>query len=282
MSDAARHPRILDLPRDEYGLATTRVALRRLQELLPEFLVDIVDNADADGLVVPLDGGVDAATAAALAVDAVGEENVLGLITPAGLTDEATASTAEAVAEMLGIEHRRLQLQPVLAAFQEVVGEAGGPADDLVATDNAVERFRTATAYYFANRRDALVVGPVDRTDRLLGAATKYGETGVDCFLFGDLYRTEVRALAEAMDLPVEMLDGAPRSAPHDPAPAATLDVGAETIDRALGLSVDEGRGATETADRLGIDRSVVVRLADWCAATRHKRHQPPKPSTNR
>ncbi|WP_459191897.1 NAD(+) synthase [Halosimplex sp. J119] len=281
MSDAARHPRILDLPRDDRGLATTQVALRRLGELLPEFLVDLVTDADAEGLVVPLDGGVDSAAAAALAVDAVGEEDVVGLITPAGLTDEATASTAEAVAEMLGIDHRRLQLQPVLAAFQEVVGEAGGPADDLVATDNAVERFRTATAYYVANRRHALVVGPVNRTDRLLGEATKYGETGVDCFLFGDLYRTEVRALAEAMDLPIEMLDGEPRNGTHDPTPAAQIDVDAETVDRALRLSVDEGRGATAVADRLGIDRSVVVRLADWCAATRHKRHQPPKPSTN-
>ncbi|WP_436909138.1 NAD(+) synthase [Halosimplex marinum] len=282
MSDAARHPRVLDLPRDETGLATTTVALRRLQELLPEFLVDQVDDADAEGLVVPLDGGVATATAAALAVDAVGAGDVLGLAMPAGLTDEATARTAETVAEMLGIDHRRLQLQPVVGAFQEMVGDAGGPADDLVATDNAVERFRTATAYYFANRRDALVVGPVDRTARLLGSSTKYGETGVDCFLFGDLYRTEVRALAGAMDLPVEMLSEAERASPGDATDADRLDVDAETVDRALRLHVDEGREPRAVADRLGIDRSVVTRLKEWCAATRHKRHMPPKPSTNR
>lgn len=281
MSDAARHPRVLDLPRDETGLATTTVALRRLQELLPEFLVDLVRDADAEGLVVPLDGGVATATAAALAVDAVGADDVLGLTMPAGLTDEATARTAETVAEMLGIDHRRLQLQPVVAAFQETVGDADGPADDLVATDNAVERFRTATTYYFANRREALVVGPVDRTARLLGSATKYGETGVDCFLFGDLYRTEVRALAAAMDLPVDML-ATERAPPGDATDAARLDVDAETVDRALRLHVDEGREPRAVADRLGIDRSVLARLTEWCAATRHKRHMPPKPSTNR
>jgi len=281
VSDAARHPRVLDLPRDETGLATTTVALRRLQELLPEFLVDLVRDADAEGLVVPLDGGVATATAAALAVDAVGADDVLGLTMPAGLTDEATARTAETVAEMLGIDHRRLQLQPVVAAFQETVGDADGPADDLVATDNAVERFRTATTYYFANRREALVVGPVDRTARLLGSATKYGETGVDCFLFGDLYRTEVRALAAAMDLPVDML-ATERAPPGDATDAARLDVDAETVDRALRLHVDEGREPRAVADRLGIDRSVLARLTEWCAATRHKRHMPPKPSTNR
>jgi len=282
VSDAARHPRVLDLPRDETGLATTTVALRRLQELLPEFLVDLVTDADAQGLVVPLDGGVATATAAALAVDAVGAEDVLALTMPAGLTDEATARTAETVAEMLGVDHRRLQLQPVVAAFQETVGDAGGPADDMVATDNAVERFRTATIYYFANRRESLVVGPVDRTARLLGSATKYGETGVDCFLFGDLYWTEVRALAAAMDLPVDMLEGVERAPPHDSTDADRLDVDVETVDRALRLHVDEGREPRAVADRLGTDRSVVTRLKEWCATTRHKRHMPPKPSTNR
>ncbi|WP_232343070.1 NAD(+) synthase [Halosimplex litoreum] len=282
MSDAARHPRVLDLPRDETGLATTTVALRRLQELLPEFLVDRVTDADAEGLVVPLDGGVATATAVALAVDAVGAEDVLALTMPAGLTDEATARTAETVAEMLGVDHRRLQLQPVVAAFQETVGDAGGPADDIVATDNAVERFRTATTYYFANRRESLVVGPVDRTARLLGSATKYGETGVDCFLFGDLYWTEVHALAAAMDLPVDLLGGAERAPPHDSTDADRLDVDVETVDRALRLHVDEGREPRAVADRLGIDRSVVTRLKEWCATTRHKRHMPPKPSTNR
>ena len=273
---------MLDLPRDETGLATTRVALRRLQELLPEFLRDLVTDAEATGLVVPLDGGVDSAAAAAIAVDAVGAEDVVALTMPAGLADEATTRTAEAVAEMLDVEHRRLQLRPLVRAFQEVVGESGGPADDLVATDNAVARFRTATTYYVANRRDALVVGPVNRTDRLLGSARKYGETGVDCFLFGDCYRTEVRALAEAMDLPVELLDSGPGPGPERSDDADRLGIPVESIDRALRLHVDEGRDASTVADRLGIDRSVVTRLAEWCAATRHKRHQPPKPSTNR
>lgn len=282
MSDAASHPRLLDLPRDETGLATTRVALRRLQELLPEFLRDLVSEAEATGLVVPLDGGVASAAAAALAVDAVGAEDVVAVTMPAGLADEATTRTAEAVAEMLDVEHRRLQLQPLVRAFQEVVGESGGPADDLVATDNAVARFRTATTYYVANRRDALVVGPVTRTDRLLGSARKYGETGVDCFLFGDCYRTEVRALAEALDLPVDLLDSGPAPGSERTGDPQRLGVAAETVDRALRLHIDEGRGPSAVADRLGVDRSVVTRLAAWCDATRHKRHQPPKPSTNR
>lgn len=280
MSDAARHPRILDLPRDETGLATTAAAQRRLQELLPVFLGDLTEKADADGLIVPLDGGVETAVAAALAVDAAGADAVHGLVMPAGLTDEATARTAETVAEMLDVDCRRLQLQPVVAAFQETIGATGQPADDVHAMDNAVARFRTATTYYVANRENALVVGPVDRTDRLLGTATKYGETGADCFPFGDCYRTEVRALAAAMDLPVGMLDGGPRVAHHEPTDAERLGVDPETVDRALRLHVDEGRDATAVADRLGIDRVVVTRLADWCRATRHKRHQPPKPST--
>lgn len=282
VNEPASHPRVLDLPRDETGLATTAAALRRLQELLPEFLVDLVDDAGADGLVVPLDGGVETATAAALAVEAVGADDVTGLVMPAVLSDEATARAAEATAEMLAVEHRRLQLQPVVAAFQEMVGAAGGPADDLAVTENAIDRFRTVTTYYVANRQSALVVGPVNRTDRLLGSVTKYGETGVDCFLFGDLYRTEVCALAGAMDLPVGLLTTTPRGSPHESDHASRLGVDTEAVDRALRLYVDEQTSPESVADRLDIGLAVVERLSDWCAATRHKRHTPPKPSTHR
>lgn len=283
MSDAATHPRILDLPRDEGGLATTAVARRRLQELLPAFLSDLVADAGAEGLVVALDGGVETTVAAALAVDAVGPERVTGLVMPAGLTDEATARTAETVADVLDVDYRRLQLRPLVAAFQEAVGESGQPADDPVATGNAVERFRTAAAYYVANRTDSLVVGSVNRTDRLTGTVTKYGETGVDCYLFGDLYRTEVRALGQAMDVPSGLLDDPPGpDVPTVETPAERLGVSPRTLDRLLRMLVGESVDREEIAAELQVDTDLVARVAAWCSETRHKRHQPPKPSTYR
>jgi len=93
VSDATTHPRILELPREETGLATSKPAVRRIQQLLPAFLEDCVADASADGLVVRLDGSVETAVAAALAVDAVGADRVTGLVMPVQLNDEAPART---------------------------------------------------------------------------------------------------------------------------------------------------------------------------------------------
>nr|WP_245852966.1 NAD(+) synthase [Natrinema ejinorense] len=272
---------LADLPRSSDGLATTDDALARLRERLPRFLEERVADAGADRLVVSLDGGVETALAATFAVEAVGQDRVTGLVMPAFLSHEAVSRNAEAIATALGIEHRRMQLQPVLAAFQETVGGSDGPADDLVATNNALSRLRMACAYYVANTTNALVVGTVNRTQSLLGSVTKHGETGADCLLFGDLYRTEVEALARAVGIPEELTVETSGSPLHPgESPATELDVDPETVDRILRCRIDEGVDAAVVAERAGVDVKLIERLETWSERTSHKRCRPVRPST--
>lgn len=280
MSEASNHPRILELPRDDAGLATTPRARRRLGELLPEFLRDRVADADAERVVVTLDGGVDSTVTAAMAADALGPERVYGLVMPVHKSHEVAARDAESVASILGVEHRRCHVQPILAAFQGAVGPAFDGAEDVVALGNAAERLRMACAYYVANTASGVVVSSVNRTDRLLGTVAKYGRNGADCHLLGDLYRTEVRSLARGLDLPEDFVERRPwqgfETADRD---AEELGLEPRTLDRLLRLRVDEHYSTPAVAERLDVDPAVVRRAMDWCAATRHKRHQPPKPS---
>lgn len=220
-----------------------------------------------------LDGGLETTLAATFAVDAIGADRVTGLVMPAFMSDEATARNAEAVASALEIEYDRLQLQPVVTAFQDAVAGSEGPADDVIATNNALSRLRMAAAYYVANTTDGLVVGTINRTEYLLGAVTKHGDTGADCLLFGDLYGTEVDALARELDVPEDLtVDSSPPSFPADRSSGLDLDLSTETIDRILRLHVDEGVEAAVVADQVDVELATVERLAEWCATTRHKR----------
>jgi NAD+ synthase len=274
------HPRVLELPRDDDGLATTPQARRRLQELLPAFLADLCEDAGAERLVVRLDGGVDAAVAATLAADAVGPERVVGLVMPVHKSHEVAAREAEAFASTLGIDARRCNIRPVLGAFRDVLGTVAEDPEDVVALASAQERVRMACAYYLSNTEDGLVVGTVNRTDRLLGTVAKYGDSGADCQLLGDLYGTEVRALARGLDLPEALTGDSPRGGfDAGVRDGADLDVDDRTLDRVLRLCIDEGYGPAATADRVGVDPRVVQRVLRWCHSTRHKRHAPPKPS---
>ena len=69
------------------------------------------------------------------------------------------------------------------------------PRDEqrLATTPEARRRSTELLPTFLANTENALVVGSVTPTDRLLGTVTTYGDTGTDCHLLGDLYRTEVQ-----------------------------------------------------------------------------------------
>ena len=154
------------------------------------------------------------------------------------------------------------------------------PRDEqrLATTPEARRRSTELLPTFLANTENALVVGSVTRTDRLLGTVTTYGDTGTDCHLLGDLYRTEVSALAGGPTVPDELTADSPRGGFE-----AGLDgvAGLSLDDRTLRPCIDEGCSPGATADRLGVDPTVVRRVLRWCRTTRHKRHCPPDPSMN-
>jgi NAD+ synthase len=245
-----------------------------------EFLADVVADAGAQRAVLALDGGLGSTVVATLAADALGPDAVTGLVMPAYLTHADAAQEAELVADVLGVEHTRVQLTPLLAAFQSALESSPGATDDLVATESALSRLRTACLYYVANVTNGVVLGTADRTALFTGTVVKHGDTGVDCLPVGDLYRTEVRALASVLDLP-EPTEADPVGAEGmGAAPARDGAALTDTErDQTLHGLVDRGESPATVADRLTLPREAVDRVATWCAETAHKRRVPPTPA---
>ncbi|MFC7175923.1 NAD(+) synthase [Halosegnis marinus] len=244
------------------------------------FVETAVAEADAERAVVALDGGVESAVVATLAADALGPDRVTALVMPAHLSSEAPARDAEAVAAGLGLEAERVHLGPMLAAFREVMGETGAPADDVVAVSNALSRFRMACAYYLANTSNGVVFGTATRTDRLLGAVAKHGDVGADFLPLGDRYYTEVRALAHELALPDAVVAGPRGGFAVGPTDAETLGVPERTLDELLVALVDADLSPAAAAERAGVSVEAAERVASWRAATAHKRRLPPTPAT--
>jgi NAD+ synthase len=102
----------------------------------------------------------------------------------------------------------------------------------------------------------------------------------VDLSLFGDLYRTEIEALADALAVPSNLLDQSSCLMEHTGATdAAELGIDQRDLDSILHFAIDRGCSASTVADKVGVGESVVERTIQWCASTRHKRHTPPEPS---
>ena len=178
--------------------------------------MDIVDHiaawmeeylwgAGADGFVIGLSGGVDSATAAALAVRAVGADRVLGVLLPCHSIPE-DAALGQQVADTFSI---RTVTADLTATF-DLLMVALPPSEHHLAMANIKPRLRMTALYYLAQSNNNLVLGSGNKTEIAVGYATKYGDTGVDLFPLGELYKTQVWELARELGVPHEVVDRPP------------------------------------------------------------------------
>lgn len=260
------------------GFASRPEELDAIADGITDFLSEHVSAGGRSGVVVEIGGGLNAAVATMLAVDALGADRVFGLVLPAYMSTEADALTAELVAEGLGIEYARVQLLPFVHLFRELsLPESDDPvgAD---ATAKAVDRMRMACARYVADARDRDVLGTEDRTEWLLGTVTTHGVRRGDLRPLGDLYRTEVWNLAEHVGIPHDVCEST--GGWGDRPPVQGVDADPTTVDAVLRLLVDEDEDIERTAAELGVDPAVVRRLAERHVRTADRRRLPPTPET--
>lgn len=252
--------------------------LDAITDTVTGFITEQVASAGRDGVVVAIGGELNSAVVAMLAADALDTDGVFGLILPAYLRTEADAFTAELIAEGLGIEYTKVQLLPFVHLVQELSLPDAERSHDLTATTNAVDRLRMTCAYYAADALDRLVVGTIDRTECLLGTATPFGVRWGDILPLGDLYGTEVEALATHIGIPDEVYES-PDHGLDRPAPPA-VDVDPALVDAILYRLVVEDEEMDRTAASLDVDTDVVRAVAERHAASRHQRVGRPTPET--
>ncbi|WP_135304257.1 NAD+ synthase [Haloarcula amylovorans] len=257
-----------------------------VESALVAFVRERVETANAAGVVVAMSGGLDSTVTAALAVEALGSDRVLGLALPCHKTDASAAMEAGAIADHLGIDFERVHLRPLLHQFDQSVAPLLDPdeTDETTPTvdralGNVVARFRMVCAYYAANRTNRLVLGTSNRSELLLGYLTKYGDGAADLCPLGDLYKTEVRDLAEHLGVPERIVKAEPTAGDY-PAQTDADDLGApyETIDPFLGRLVDRGLPMKAAAEGLDLGLETAERLVRMYQQTAHKRAVPPTP----
>ena len=157
--------------------------------------------------VIGLSGGVDSAVTLALAVRALGAEQVTAVLLPqAGLSSDLSRDLALQVADQCGVQTETVEIAGAVAALQKALPWAGNNDADI----NIAPRLRMATLYHFARSHDALVLGTSNKSECLLGYGTKWGDFAADAEVLGNLWKTEVYQLAAALEIPQEIIDRPP------------------------------------------------------------------------
>src|SRR5208337_2408960 len=163
-------------------------------------------NSGCTGIVVGVSGGVDSAVAAAFCCRAIGPDKVLGLSLPTSVSTPQDARDAAELCAALGMEHRVISIDPMLAAFKTLPGFVGSP----YLLGNLMARIRMTVLYYHANRDHRLVCGTSNRSECMLGYCTKYGDNAADIQPIVHLYKTDVYEVAREMKIPVPILTKTP------------------------------------------------------------------------
>jgi NAD+ synthase len=259
----------LDLRLSEAELDATR-------EHVVDFVRDVVDDAEADGAVIGLSGGIDSTTTAAVAVEALGPDGVHGLVMPSEVNTDENMSDAERVAERLGIEYDVVDINPIADAVFDAYPDA---TDSRMAAGNVRVRLRGVLNYFVANHENRIVLGTGNRSEALTGYFTKYGDQAVDCNPIGNLYKQQVRQLAAHLGLPHDLVMKTPSAEMWlGQTDEEEMGLDYDTLDAILALHVDGPLSKAATVRELGTEPAHVERVVDLYERSAHKRRMPPAP----
>jgi NAD+ synthase len=244
-------------------------------EVIVAFIRSQMAQAGFERLVVGLSGGVDSAAVAFLAARAIGADNLLAVRMPYRTSSEASETDALRVVEALGCRTERVDITPMVEPMLALI-----TGDDEAALNvrrgNVMARQRMIVLYDRSAAFDALVIGTSNKTEALLGYGTLHGDMAAALAPIGDLYKTQLRAVAREIGVPEEVV-AKPPSADLWPGQTDEGELGRsyDMLDRALFALVDR-RWSLDRCVVAGLDRALVEWVASRVARMEFKRQLPP------
>jgi len=240
------------------------------RKILVGFVQDAVHKVGFKKAVLGLSGGIDSALSCFLAVAALGRENVLAVRMPYRTSSEGSLTDAQKVIDALGIESITIPItamvEPLFERFPDMNAMRKG---------NIMARQRMVALYDQSAAWNGLVIGTSNKTEALLGYTTLYGDSAAAVQPIADLYKTQVRQLARAMNIPQSVIDKPPSADLWEgQTDEGELGYTYADVDRVLYLMM-EGRYSVEEIAELGFPKEFVAKVWRRIRVNHYKRTMP-------
>jgi NAD+ synthase (glutamine-hydrolysing) len=233
-------------------------------------------------VVVGLSGGVDSSLTAAIAVAAIGAENVVGVTMPSRFNSEETITDAQKVANNLAIEFRTIPIESVLEKFNKALMDIEGWRDDGLAYENLQARIRGTILMSLSNQFSYLVLTTGNKSETAVGYSTLYGDTAGGFAVIKDVPKTMVYQLAKYVNkiwrhriIPETVMERPPTAELREGQKDTDSLPAYELLDKILKGYVEENKSAKELVGE-DLPKDVVGRVIKMVDSNEYKRRQSP------
>lgn len=233
-------------------------------------------------VLLGLSGGIDSSVVAAVAVAALGPENVTGITMPTRFNKAETINDAEKLAKNLGIEFLTIPIQSVLKQFDDALKLAAGWQSEGIAYENLQARIRGTILMSLSNSAGAMVLTTGNKSETAVGYSTLYGDTAGGFAVIKDVPKTIVYKLAEHINsisggeiIPADVLTRPP-SAELKPDQKDTDSLpDYDLLDKILKGYIEQDKSAKELVES-GLPKDVVLKVLRMVDKNEYKRRQSP------
>ena len=239
---------------------------------------DFVRNNGFSGVVIGLSGGVDSALTLAIAVDALGAENVQAVMMPSRYTADISLQDAEAEARALGVSYEVIAIEGVFTRFLETLAPVFGDAPPDVTEENLQARCRGVLLMAISNKSGRMVLTTGNKSEMAVGYATLYGDMCGGFAPIKDVCKTRVYQLCRYRNrvsavIPERVLTRPPSAELREDQCDQDSLPDYAVLDRILELSVEQDRSVDDIVAE-GIDRETVLKVVHLVRQSEHKRRQ--------
>jgi NAD+ synthase (glutamine-hydrolysing) len=240
---------------------------------------DYVTKCGFRKVLVALSGGIDSALVAAIAVDALGAENVQGVSMPGPFSSPGSKTDAAALAKNFGINMIALPIGDVFDAYRKALKPAFGDRPVDVTEENIQARIRGNYLMALSNKFGSMLLSTGNKSELAVGYCTLYGDMAGGLAVISDVPKLMVYELARWINRDRELI---PRATIEKP-PSAELRADQkdedslppyDVLDRILKAYIEDLKSPQEIADKYGFDLRLVQEIALRVDRNEYKRKQ--------
>ena len=206
-------------------------------------------NGKGCNCIIGISGGKDSSVVAALCVEALGKERVIGVLMPNG--EQSDIDVAERLVEFLGITGITVNIEPVVQAVTQGVQPALPEGLSSQAAVNLPARIRMSVLYAVSQSKNGRVANTCNLSEDWVGYSTRYGDSAGDFSPLSELTVTEVKLVGEAAGLPAEFIDKVPSDGLCGKSDEDNLGFSYDVLDRYIRTGEIEDAVVKEKIDRL-------------------------------